>query len=410
MESLNVSPLAPTAFPDLPAVMGVSLAAVAANIRYRHRNDVMLAAFRPGTQVAGVLTRSGTASAPVQWCRRQLPKGQARALLVTAGNANAFTGTLGHQHVRAMCEGVSRHLDCLPEEVFVAATGVIGQPLPLDRLVSALPQAAQHLDGDWESAARAILTTDTFPKGATRTVQIDDTRVTLNGFAKGSGMIEPDMATMLAFVFTDAALPSPVLQELLVEANRRSFNAITVDSDTSTSDTCLLFATGAADHAKPRRAQTASLDAFREELASLMQDLAIQVVRDGEGAQKLIEIVVREAATEHDARRVAKCIANSPLVKTAVAGEDANWGRVVMAVGKSGVAFRQEDLAISFGGTEIVQRGERVEHYDESLVTAHLQGCEVVIDVALGSGSEAARVWTCDLTHDYIHINADYRS
>ena len=410
MATLKTSPLAPAGFPELPEVAGVRLASVEANIHYRGRDDVMLAAFGAGTRVAGVLTRSLTASAPVHWCREQLPRGDARALIVCAGNANAFTGQVGHRHVRETCEAVAGQLGCDPGEVFIAATGVIGDILPIERILDAVPLAATGLAGNWEGAARAIMTTDTFPKGATRTAVIGDTAVRINGFAKGSGMIEPDMATMLAFVFTDAAIPGRILQDLLAEGNEDSFNAITVDSDTSTSDTCLLFATGAAGNAEPVSATDAGLAGFREALGELMQDLAVQVVRDGEGAEKLIEVVVQGAATDAEARVAAKAIANSPLVKTAVAGEDANWGRVVMAVGKSGARLDQRNLGVSFGGITIASGGGKVEDYDESLVTGHLKGREIRIEVELGAGAGTARVWTCDLTHGYIAINADYRS
>ncbi len=410
MAALKTSPLAPPGFPELPEVAGVRLAAVEANIHYRGRNDVMLAAFDAGTRVAGVLTRSLTASAPVHWCRERLPQGSASALIVCAGNANAFTGRTGYRHVRETCEAVGAQLGCSPDEVFVASTGVIGDTLPIGRVLDAVPVAVAELGGNWESAARAIMTTDTFPKGAARTAAIGDTTVRINGFAKGSGMIEPDMATMLAFVFTDAAIPGKVLQDLLAEGNQDSFNSITVDSDTSTSDTCLLFASGAAGNAEPVSASDTRLAGFREALRALMQDLAVQVVRDGEGAEKLIEVVVRGAATDAEARVAAKAVANSPLVKTAVAGEDANWGRVVMAVGKSGARLDQRNLGVSFGGITIASGGGKVEDYDESLVTGHLKGREILIEVELGAGTGTARVWTCDLTHGYIEINADYRS
>lgn len=410
MAGLKVSPLAPASFPRLAPVGGMRLASVAAGIRYKGRDDVMLAVFDPGTRVAGVLTRSKTASAPVEWCRGNLPGCDARALIVNAGNANAFTGDLGRRHVRQTCESVAAGVGCKPEEVFVASTGVIGDALPVDRLLAAVPKAMNSLGADWSGAARAIMTTDTFAKGATGRAEIDGVAVNISGFAKGSGMIEPDMATMLAFVFTDADIPGPVLQSLLVEANRDSFNAITVDSDTSTSDTCLLFATGAAANAPPGSIDEDSLADFRRALGDVMQDLAVQVVRDGEGVEKLIEIVVTGAAGEDDARKVAKSIANSPLVKTAIAGEDANWGRVVMAAGKAGVAFDQSRLGVSFGGVTIAADGGKVVGYDESLVTAHLKGREVLVEVVLGDGPGCARVWTCDLTHGYISINADYRS
>ncbi len=410
MKSGKVSPLAPESFPDLPPIPGIRLGAVAAEIRYRGRDDLMLAGFDPGATVAGVLTRSGAASAPVTWCRERLAAGRAGALVVNAGNANAFTGETGHRDVRSTCEGVAEALGCDVDTVFVASTGVIGEFLPMERLLAALPDAVAGLGDHWERAARAIMTTDTFAKGATRSARIGETSVRINGFAKGSGMIEPNMATMLAFLFTDAAIPGDLLQTMLTAANAESFNAITVDSDTSTSDTCLLFASGAAGNAPPTAVDDPALAGFREALAELMQDLAIQVVRDGEGAEKLIEVRVTGAESDAAAKVAAKSIANSPLVKTAVAGEDANWGRVVMAVGKSGVAFRQEDLGVAFGGVTIARHGSRVEDYDESRVTAHLKGREILIEADLSAGPGRARVWTCDLTHGYIAINADYRS
>jgi glutamate N-acetyltransferase/amino-acid N-acetyltransferase len=371
----------------------------------------MLAEFAPETTVAGVLTRSGTASAPVLWCRHQLPGGIARGLIVNSGNANAFTGNTGSQHVETTANAVSDRIGCDPCEVFVASTGVIGEFLPVERITQNIERLHNSLsDEGWGKAAEAIMTTDTFPKTVTRQLHIAGVPVTLNGIAKGSGMIEPDMATMLAFMFTDAAIGADVLQALLVKANEESFNAISVDSDTSTSDTCLMFATGVAGNAIPSSATDPMLNEFMGGMVDLMQELAIQVVRDGEGASKLIEVMVTGAEDNSAAKRVAKTIANSPLVKTAIAGEDANWGRVVMAVGKTTEKFSQADLEICFGGVRITKNGQRIDGYDESQVTQHLKGQEIMLEVDLGVGSGRSTVWTCDLTHDYISINADYRS
>ncbi len=408
---MKISPLAPEQFPEMPPIAGVHLGTAAAGIKYLNRDDLMLATFSPDCTVAGVLTRSETASAPVHWCRNGLKSGTGRALFVNAGNANAFTGKAGFEDVKVTCQWVAQQVGCDQDDVFIASTGVIGETLPMDRITSRLDSLYSTMSGNgWRQASEAILTTDTFAKGASRKVRIGDTRVTINGFCKGSGMIEPDMATMLAFVFTDARIPGKLLQTLLVEANRNSFNAITVDSDTSTSDTCLLFATGEASHASPESAAEPLLDDFRNGLNDLMKDLAVQVVCDGEGASKLIEVVVSGAENDDAARMVAKSIANSPLVKTAIAGEDANWGRVVMAVGKSGQRCAEERMKIGFGGMLVAENGQRSTDYDESLVTQHLKGQHVEITVELGAGQGHFRVWTCDLTHGCISINADYRS
>ncbi|HLI11043.1 MAG TPA: bifunctional glutamate N-acetyltransferase/amino-acid acetyltransferase ArgJ [Alphaproteobacteria bacterium] len=405
------SPLAPAGFPDLPPLAGVKLGAAAAAIRYSGRKDLFLAALEPGATVAGVFTRSLTASAPVLWCRRILPAGRCRAIIANSGNANAFTGDAGVRAVERSVGALASRLGCTPEEVMMASTGVIGEPLPDQKVVAALDGLCASLGADgWAEAAQAIMTTDTFPKGATRSTTIGGTPVTINGIAKGSGMIAPDMATMLAFVFTDAAVPAPILQQLLTAANERSFNCITVDSDTSTSDTLILCASGKASNAPPRAASDPALRGFRRALEDLLVDLAKQVVRDGEGARKFITINVTGAASVRAAKRIALAIANSPLVKTAVAGEDANWGRIVMAVGKAGEKADRDKLAIAIGGTRIAENGMRRPDYDEAPVAAHMRGQDIIIDVDVGVGRGRATVWTCDLTDGYIRINASYRS
>jgi glutamate N-acetyltransferase/amino-acid N-acetyltransferase len=405
------SPLAPSVEPVLPPLAGVRLAATAAGVRYQGRTDVCLVELAPGSTVAGVFTRSLTAAAPVELCRAHLKGGQARALLVNSGNANAFTGRLGREAAERCAAGAAERLGCAPREVFVCSTGVIGEPLPDERVRAALQPLQAGLDADrWAEAARAIMTTDTFPKLATRSATIEGVPVRLNGIAKGSGMIAPDMATMLAFVATDAALPQVVLQPLLQQATDRSFNAITVDSDTSTNDTLLLFATGRAGHPPVHGAADRRLAGFKAALEGLLVDLACQVVKDGEGARKFITVDVTGAASPRAARRIALAIANSPLVKTAIAGEDANWGRVVMAVGKAGEKADPDRLSIAIGGTLIAQAGRRRDGYDEAPVAAHMKGSDIAIAVDVGVGRGRARVWTCDLTHGYIDINADYRS
>jgi glutamate N-acetyltransferase / amino-acid N-acetyltransferase len=407
-----VSPLAPAKSPTLPALAGVRLAARECNVRYKNRTDVMLMELAPGTTIAGVLTKSLTRSAPVDLCRKHLKGGKARAILVNSGNSNAFTGKAGVASVERCMKATVAALKCKPGEVYLASTGVIGEPMADDRITGNLPAIIKDLKGDaWSDAAAAIMTTDTFPKLATRSAKIGDATVTINGIAKGSGMIAPDMATMLAFVATDAKIPAPILQELLARGADRSFNSITVDGDTSTSDTLLLAATGAgAKHPKPKSAGDPVLKDFRAALEDLLADLAIQVVKDGEGACKLVTIDVTGAATARAARRIGLSIANSPLVKTAIAGEDANWGRIVMAVGKSGEKADRDKLSIAIGGVTITRKGQRVPDYDETPVAAHIKGRDVRIAVDVGVGKGAARVWTCDLTHGYIEINADYRS
>jgi glutamate N-acetyltransferase/amino-acid N-acetyltransferase len=408
----KVSPLAPVRFAALPPLAGVRMATGEAGVKYKDRTDVLLTVLAPGTQAAGVFTRSKTASAPVEWCRAQLKHGDARALVVNSGNANAFTGEAGLAGARAVAEAAAAIVGCKAAEVFMASTGVIGEPLPAEKITRVLGRVAEELSASgWRAAADAIMTTDTYPKLATATANIDGTKVTINGIAKGSGMIAPDMATMLAFVFTDAALPAPVLQECLASGVKPSFNSITVDSDTSTSDTLLFFATGkGAKHPPIAKAADKRLIEFRRVLDKLLLELALQVVKDGEGAEKLIRVDVSGADSNESARRIALSIANSPLVKTAIAGGDANWGRVVMAVGKAGEPADRDRLKISFGGHVVAEKGQRALRYDEKLATKAVAGREVEITVELGLGRGMARIWTCDLTHGYIDINGSYRS
>jgi len=406
-----VSPLAPKAFPELAPIAGVRLAAFACGIRYTGRDDLMLAELAPGSTVAGVFTRSLTAGAPVLWCRDCVPGGKVRGIVVNSGNSNVFTGRAGKDVVVNTAATAARLLACDPKEIFISSTGVIGEPPPAEKIIDALPKVVQLLSADaWEPAARAILTTDTFPKGATATAVIDGVEVRLNGFAKGSGMIAPDMATMLAYVFTDAALPATVLQPLLTEAADRSFNCVTVDGDTSTSDTVLLCATQQAGHPPIVSPADRRLAGFRQALDSVMIDLAQQVARDGEGAQKFVTIEIAGAATARAARSIGLAIGNSPLVKTALSAGDPNWGRIVMAVGKAGEKIDPDRLAISIGGIPILAEGGPVPGYDEAPVAEYMKGREITIaiDIAIGTGN--ATVWTCDLTHGYIDINASYRS
>ena len=409
MAKLARSPLAPAALPALGAIAGVRLAAGAAGIRYKDRTDLLLVELIAGTSVAGVFTKSQAPSAPVDWCRDALPKGTARALLVNSGNANAFTGSKGVIATKKSAAAAASVCDCLPNEVYLASTGVIGEPLDYEKIEVALPALKSALRDDvWADAAAAIMTTDTFPKAATRDVVLGGKTVQINGIAKGSGMIAPDMATMLAFVFTDATIAAPLLQEMLQQSNVKSFNSITVDGDTSTSDTALMFATGASGVEITKN--TAEAASFQEALNGLMVELAKLIVMDGEGAQKLITIEVKGAMSDAAARKIGLAIGNSPLVKTAVAGEDANWGRVVMAVGKSGEKVSRDALRVSIGGVVIAENGERVAAYDEAPVAAHMKTRDIHIAVDIGLGNGAATVWSCDLTHGYIDINADYRS
>lgn len=406
-----VSPLAPERFPELAPIGGVRLAAFDCGIRYTGRDDLMLAELAPDSAIAGVFTRSLTAGAPVVWCRDCLPGGQVRAIVVNSGNSNTFTGRAGKEVVEATAAAVARLLSCDPKEVFISSTGVIGEPPPAEKIIAALPQVTPLLSAEsWEPAARAIMTTDTFPKGATATAHIDGVEVRLNGFAKGSGMIAPDMATMLAYVFTDATLPPGVLQPLLAASADRSFNSITVDGDTSTSDTVLLCATQQASHRPVMSPADRRLGDFRRALDAVMTDLAQQIVRDGEGAGKFVTIEVTGAATARAARRIGLTIGNSPLVKTALSAGDPNWGRIVMAVGRAGEKVDQSRLSISIGGIQIAAEGGPVPNYDEAPVAEYMKGREITIGVDIGIGRGKATVWTCDLTHGYIDINASYRS
>ena len=407
-----VSPLAPKPVPDVPEISGVRLATGAAGIKYQGRTDVLLALFDKGTTVAGVLTRSKCPSAPVEWCRARLKSGMARALVVNSGNANAFTGKTGRAATAFTAKLAAQAAGCKPAEVFLASTGVIGEPLPAERFDGVMQGlAANAAPGRFLDAAKAIMTTDTFPKVATARAKLGDATVTINGIAKGSGMIAPDMATMLSFVFTDAPIAAPALRAILADAVVDTFNAVTVDGDTSTSDTLLVFATGAARGApKITRANDPRLKAFRAAFAQVLANLSEQIARDGEGARKLVEIIVEGATSKKSARRIAMSIANSPLVKTAIAGEDANWGRVVMAVGKAGEPADRDKLSIWFGKTRVAHRGARDPGYDEAVASRYMKTAEITLKVTLGLGKARDRVLTCDLTERYIAINADYRS
>lgn len=405
------SPLAPKRVAKLPPIAGVRLATGEAGIRYKNRDDVLLATFVPGTQVAGLFTQSKTASAPVEWCRMRLAHRAARALVVNSGNANAFTGWAGALSVGKVTESAAAAVGCSDGEVFVASTGVIGERLPAEKIAHILPNLAERATPNrWRDAAEAIMTTDTYPKLATAAATIDGRRVTINGIAKGSGMIAPDMATLLAFIFTDAKLPASVLQTLLSEAVKTSFNSISVDSDTSTSDTLLLFGTGKGSHSPVRSANDRRLSDFREKLNQVLLRLALQVVRDGEGAQKLIQVDVTGATSNLAARKIARSIADSPLVKTAIAGSDANWGRVVMAIGKAGEPADRDRLTIRFGNHTVAENGQRARRYREKAATRAVSGRDVRISVDLNLGEGCARIYTCDLTRGYIDINASYRS
>jgi glutamate N-acetyltransferase/amino-acid N-acetyltransferase len=412
--STAVSPLAPKSLPPIPVIEGVRFAAGAAGIRYKGRTDVMLALLDKGTQVAGVFTKSRCPSAPVDWCRAQLSHGTARALLVNSGNANAFTGRTGAHAVKFAASLAAKATGARPRDIYLASTGVIGEPLDASKLDGVLDRLAAAAAPDaMLAAAQAIMTTDTFPKLAAATARLGEAEIAIAGMAKGAGMIAPDMATMLAFVFTDAPIAAPVLQKLLSRGVETSFNAITVDSDTSTSDTLLLFATGCAAR-RGAPAITSATDRrlvpFRAALDRVLLDLAHQVVKDGEGARKFIQVSVAGATSRPAAKRIALSIANSPLVKTAVAGEDANWGRVVMAVGKAGEEADRDRLAIWFGDVRVAYRGQRDPSYDEAKVSALMAQPEIAIRVDLGLGHGMATVWTCDLTKEYVAINGDYRS
>ncbi len=408
--STPVSPLA-ISLPELPPLPGVLLGAAEVGIRYANRTDVVMVEVAPGSAVAGVFTSNKCPGAPVDWCRGSLKGRKARLLVVNAGNANVFTGRAGRQACEATAEAAAALAGCPARQVFVASTGVIGEVLPHDKLIAALPALHAGLrENGWEAAARGIMTTDTFPKVATQTALIGGHEVRITGIAKGSGMIAPDMATMLCFVFTDAKVPAPVLQKLLKQGVDRSFNCTTVDSDTSTSDTVLLIATGETKHPRVPAEGGPMLRDFVRALDTVLMDLALAVVRDGEGAQKLVRIDVSGAVNARSAKRVAMAVANSPLVKTAIAGEDANWGRIVMAVGKAGEPADRDRLSIGVGGVWMARDGTVVEGYDEAPVVAHMKGREVEITIDLALGRGRATVWTCDLTHGYIDINGSYRS
>ena len=407
-----VSPLAPAETPRLPSISGVKLAAAATGIRYKGRPDVLLALMAEGTTAAGCLTRSKSSSAPVDWCKAALKLGKARALLVNAGNANAFTGKAGTATVKAVASAAAKAFKTKPETIYQASTGVIGEPLDPSFIVNAIDGlASAAVEDGWNDAARAIMTTDTFAKVSTRTVKLDGKPVTINGIAKGSGMIAPDMATMLSFIFTDAAISAKVLQALLSASVDKTFNCVTVDGDTSTSDTVLLFATGAAGPVKGlKTASDARLKGFAKALHEVCHDLALQVAKDGEGAEKLIDITVTGAESDKAAHRIAMSIANSPLVKTAIAGEDANWGRIVMAIGKAGEKAIRDKIRIRIGGVQVAVKGMRDAAYKEAEIMPHMKGRDIKIEADVGVGKGKAQVWTCDLTHRYIDINGSYRS
>jgi glutamate N-acetyltransferase / amino-acid N-acetyltransferase len=412
--STAISPLAPKTTPRMPGIAGVRLATAAAGIRYAGRTDVLLAIFDKGTTAAGVLTLSKCPSAPVEWCRARLKAGKARALVVNSGNANAFTGKSGRTATNLTAELAARALGCGMNDVFLASTGVIGEPLDASKFDGVMRGlVARASSGGFLDAAKAIMTTDTFPKVSTAQASIGGTSVRINGIAKGAGMIAPDMATMLSFVFTDAPIAARALQKILKESVIDTFNAVTIDGDTSTSDTLLAFATGAAaarGTPKISKANDRRLSGFRQAFRMVLADLAEQVARDGEGARKLVEIKVEGAASKTSARRIAMSIANSPLVKTAIAGEDANWGRVVMAVGKAGEPADRDKLSIWFGGIRVAHKGARDPGYDEAKVSAAMKNPKIELRVDLGIGRGKDRVLTCDLTKDYVAINGDYRS
>ena len=412
--SATISPLAPKSYPDLPEVEGVRFATAAAGIRYKGRTDVLLAVMDKGTQAAGVFTRSKCPSAPVDWCRAKLKGGKARALVVNSGNANAFTGRSGREAVKLTAALAAKATGAPTSEIFLASTGVIGEPLDARKFEGVLDSlVAKARPGAMLDAAKAIMTTDTYPKVATATAKLGDVVVTINGIAKGAGMIAPDMGTMLSFLFTDAPIAAPALQAMLARAADMSMNAMTVDGDTSTSDTLMIFATGAAAKRGARPVAGASdprLRPFRAALNAVLENLAKQIARDGEGARKFVEVNISGAVSPRSARTIARAIAESPLVKTAIAGEDANWGRVVMAVGKAGEPADRDRLSISFNGIRVAHRGERDKAYDEVEVSGTMRREEITIDVDLGLGKGRARMWTCDLTKAYVEINGDYRS
>ena len=409
-----VSPFAPKALPEVPVIEGVRFAACEAGIKYKNRKDLMIAVMDEGTVAAGVLTQSKTCSAPVLWCRESLKSGKARALVVNSGNSNAFTGKKGREAVELTAEFAMKAVGCGRSDVYLASTGVIGEPLEAGKFAHLLDGLAKSAKPDaWSDTARAIMTTDTFPKLVTRTATIGGVSITINGFCKGAGMIAPDMATMLCFIFTDAAITAPALQGLLAAGAQKSFNCMTVDGDTSTSDTMLMFATGKAAARGQKtieRADDPALANFTAKAHDLMRELAIMVAKDGEGLSKFVTVEIQGAESDKAARTIGLSIANSPLVKTAIAGEDPNWGRVVMAVGKAGEAADRDKLTIWFGPHQVAKDGERSPTYVEETVADYMLNPEIVIRVDIGLGAGKATIWTCDLTHGYISFNADYRS
>ena len=409
--TISISPLAPSSYPNLPEIAGVSLAVAETNIRYKNRPDLLLVSFAEGTNVAGVFTSSFTKAAPVSWCEEALRNGTARALIVNAGNANAFTGKFGMESVERIVSATAKTLKCSDKEVFIASTGVIGEPLNDNKIIEFIPELHKNLSANaWQKAASAIMTTDTFMKVATVTSKIGKDKVTINGFAKGSGMIAPNMATMLGFVFTDAKIPAPILQQVVSNANQVSFNSITVDGDTSTNDTLIAFATGKAAHAEINSINDADLRQFIADFTDVMTSLATQIVKDGEGANKFITIKASGAENNTAARNIALTVANSPLVKTAIAASDANWGRIIAAIGRAGEKIAQEKLELRIGGIAITKAGARIANYDETPVAAHMKGYNIDIDIEIGLGEGNATIYTCDLTHGYIDINGSYRS
>ena len=407
---MTVSPLAPPHFPDLPKIVGINLATAASGTRYQGRDDLLLITLAPDSSVAGVFTQSDTAAAPVCWSQTIAKTGKAQAIITNAGNANAFTGRLGHRAVRDMTTCLAANLKCNADAIMIASTGVIGEPLEVTALTPYFGKLVENQTASWQAAANAIMTTDTFAKGAHAKCFIEGKKITLCGIAKGSGMIAPNMATMLGYIATDAALPPSVLEHCLHEANNESFNAITVDSDTSTNDSLFLIASGSAANRPISDPLDPLLDDFRTALGEVTRNLAVQIVRDGEGATKLITIDVKGAHNKKAARQIGMAIANSPLVKTAIAGEDANWGRIVMAIGKLGIGISANEISIDIGGYAVARAGMRAADYNETPIANHMTGQTVDIGVTVGTGVGSARVWTCDLTHGYISINADYRS
>ncbi len=409
----EISPLAPpNGFPQLPVIKGVRFAVAQAGVKYANRTDVMLAVLDPGSTVSGVFTKSATRSANVLDCQNKISAhtDEGAAIIVNSGNSNAFTGRAGDVSVKALCEAVAQQTGLPEARVFTSSTGVIGERLPHDKIISKVGELTQALDErHLEAAAQAIMTTDTFSKGASTTIETPEGVINISGIAKGSGMIAPDMATMLVYLFSDAKISQELLQEMVSKASDETFNCITVDSDTSTSDTLIMGTTGQSDSSEITKG-SANAAAFYQGLRDVMLELAHLVVRDGEGAQKFVEVNVTGATTDQDARKVASAIANSPLVKTAIAGEDPNWGRVVMAVGKSGAAADRDLLSIWFGTVLVAEKGWVAESYKEEDAAAHMKGQELTIRVDLGLGDGKSTMWTCDLTHGYISINADYRS